>query len=756
MEKTGRTGERVGGYRVVRCLATGGTTDVLLAKAEGPHGFERSVVLKKLLPQYNHDDDLKGMFAREAGAYARLSHPAIVRLYDFFSHDDQLVMVLEYVEGPPLSRLRGMLEAIGEPVDDATALFVAGSLFEALAAAHAATDDRGEPAPVIHRDVSPSNVLIAWDGHVKLADFGIAKVTGASHHSSAGLIKGTYGYMAPEQVKGENVTPRADVYAGAIVLWEMLTQRRAFVRGVLPEIEVLRELAEPRIVSIDVLRPDLDKQLRDVLKRALEPRADRRNVTAEELVSTLRDAVPAADGRERLARVLASVRHEPSVVEAARPHARDLDVPAKALARDSGRPTALPPPAPSDVGLAALLEPSQPRLPAVPRGPNGEELQLGAELAAIAPGMALRDAIDKILSDNGSSAPPYLFPKTDLPEQFARANEGSLPDLSSVAMAEQGERRRATSLVPDDQKPTERPMPHHELATTTPTPMQAWPPLPPSTAKMRAAVESQPGFPPALPLAPALSHAPQAPEAPAAGSGSSPSAHGGSAAHVGLASVASAEAMPGAPRSSPHAPSDVSSVSRFATARPGSLAPRSMPSSRRGPPLLALFAILVVAIGAGGAGTAGYLRWTKARLASPATSSMVAARPSPSRPRSPFGVPEARSTNVLAPTLASASVPPPPANNDGLSVLAAASAASSAASSASASASASELPLGAGRVKTTGTAPGRRIFVDDKTVGQTPDAVIVKCGLRSVKLGRAGTAQTVDVPCGGEISVGDR
>lgn len=311
MEKTEGTGERIGGYRVVRRLATGGTSDVLLAKAEGPHGFERSVVLKLLLSQYKHDDDFKRMFAREAAAYARLSHPSIVRLYDFFANGDQLVMVLEYIDGPPLSRLRGMLKSVGQTFDDGTSIFVAGCIFDALAAAHAANDDSGEPAPVIHRDVNPSNVLIPWDGHVKLADFGIAKVAGVSHQSSAGLIKGTYGYMAPEQVKGETVTPRADVYAGAIILWEMLTRRRAFIRGALPEIEVLRELAEPRIVSIDVMRPDLDKGLRDAIKRALVPRADKRSMTAEEMVSILRALVPSEEGREKLAKALAAVRHEP-------------------------------------------------------------------------------------------------------------------------------------------------------------------------------------------------------------------------------------------------------------------------------------------------------------------------------------------------------------------------------------------------------------------------------------------------------------
>ena len=164
------------------------------------------------------------MFAREASAYARLSHPAIVRLFDFFAvppvaaepgkplpkdRGGQLVMVLEYVDGPPLARLKSMVKAVGKELDDKAAIYVATCIFDALAAAHSATDDTSVPAPVIHRDVNPSNVLIPWDGYPKLADFGVAKVTGLSHQSVAGMIKGTYGYMAPEQVTGgEAVTPR--------------------------------------------------------------------------------------------------------------------------------------------------------------------------------------------------------------------------------------------------------------------------------------------------------------------------------------------------------------------------------------------------------------------------------------------------------------------------------------------------------------------------------------------------------------------
>ena len=298
--------ERIGGYRVVRRLATGGTSDVLLARAEGPHGFERTVVLKLLLQQFRRDAPMEKMFAREAAAYARLSHPAIVKLYDFFSAEAQLVMVLEYIDGLPLNRFRASLRKHGEQVDDRSSIFVASRVFAALAAAHGARDPQsGEFAPVIHRDVNPSNILIPWDGHVKLADFGIAKVAGVQGDTQAGFIKGTYGYMAPEQVRGEPVTVRTDVYAASLLLWELLARRKAVQRGALPEIEVLRAMAEPSIVSLDVLRPDLPPRLRNAVTRGLEPSPDARSVTAEEMLIVLRESVTSNEGRNVLAETLA-------------------------------------------------------------------------------------------------------------------------------------------------------------------------------------------------------------------------------------------------------------------------------------------------------------------------------------------------------------------------------------------------------------------------------------------------------------------
>ncbi|MFO0739990.1 MAG: serine/threonine-protein kinase [Labilithrix sp.] len=295
-----RENDRIGAYSVVRRLATSDTAEVLLAKAEGPMGFERTVVLKVLLPHLTADQDSAGAFAREAAAYARLSDPAIVTLYEFSEHEGRLMMVLEHIDGAPLVDVLAALEERGRSLDDKTCLYVAQRIFAALATAHR--------APIIHRDVNPSNVLLSWDGEVKLTDFGFARFMGATHQSAFGMIKGTFGYMAPEQIEGGAITSRTDIYAAGIVLWELLTRQTAFPRGKLSEIEALTRMAEPSLASLDELRPDLPQRLRNAVTRAIRPRSEDRDVSAAEMVSILRGLVPSDIGREKLATWLEQLR----------------------------------------------------------------------------------------------------------------------------------------------------------------------------------------------------------------------------------------------------------------------------------------------------------------------------------------------------------------------------------------------------------------------------------------------------------------
>jgi serine/threonine protein kinase len=305
---------RLGGYEVVRRIGVGGMSELLLAVANGPHGFRRQVVVKRLLPGGLSDlteHERARMLAREATACARLTHPAIVRLFDFFDAGGQPALVLEYVDGPSLSRLRSLLRGRGARLADAPASFIAHRIFEGLAAAHDARDPETlQPSPVIHRDVSPGNVLVPWDGYVKLTDFGIAKIAGASSDTRAGFMKGTYGYMAPEQVRGHAVSTSVDVFTACVLLRELLTWTITFPRGRLSELEFLGTMAEPTIAPIRLLRPDLPRRLADAIDCGLQANPDRRTISAKEMAATLRDLVDLERAREDLVAVLSGVRRD--------------------------------------------------------------------------------------------------------------------------------------------------------------------------------------------------------------------------------------------------------------------------------------------------------------------------------------------------------------------------------------------------------------------------------------------------------------
>jgi len=537
--------DRLGGYRVLRRIATGGTSDVLLAKAEGPLGFERQVVLKLLLSQYRDDEQFARMFAREAAAYARLSHPSIVRLFDFFSQNDQLVMVLEFVDGLPLNRLRASLKDVGKKLSDMSALYIADRIFDALACAHGYVDETGAKSPVIHRDVNPSNVLVGWNSEVKLADFGIARVTGVRSDTQAGLIKGTFGYMAPEQVNGGDIGPHTDVYAAGVLLWEMLAHRKAIQRGALPEIEILRAMAEPQIVSLDVLRPDLDRRLRDAVRFALEPDPTKRKITAEEVCRTLRDISSPAAGRGELHELLKLAKERDKVKKkllSIPPRESEPDISASARkiptlapkVSGSSAPSAAPSASPPRKGIElvpALLKP-----PAAETETDADATSENLEIDKLFDGLALPEEssplaaavslapstqpndqtgseVDAILRSSSSriaSEPPRPAPKAPTPQPLAKtlAAEGPRPESDSratVAVPPLQSQRK-----PESQKPP-RPGPPQLPSATKTAPLAATAPLSPGSGPPRGGptpiLAGSPALPPgagAIPAAPGV------------------------------------------------------------------------------------------------------------------------------------------------------------------------------------------------------------------------------------------------------------
>jgi serine/threonine protein kinase len=291
----------IGSFRVVRRLALGERSEVLLARAHGPYGFQRTVVLKRLIAHAASEPlRLRGL-AAEAIAYARLSHSAIVRLYDFVDLDGTPALVLEYVPGVSLDRLVRAQRERRAPFDADQVLYVGARVFAALAAAHGARHpETGEFSPVIHRDVSPGNVLVSTHGEVKLSDFGVARVAGVTDATPAGTLLGTYGYMAPEQIVGDSITVRADVYGAGLLLWELFAGRHAFERDSLPELEILQAMAKPSIPPIERLRPDLPRAVCEALGRAVRAEPDER-ISAREMLEVLRPFVRSAEARASLA-----------------------------------------------------------------------------------------------------------------------------------------------------------------------------------------------------------------------------------------------------------------------------------------------------------------------------------------------------------------------------------------------------------------------------------------------------------------------
>jgi serine/threonine-protein kinase len=258
---------RLGPYELVRRIATGGMAEVYLARRAGPHGFQKTVAVKRILPQFARDHDFVAMFVDEARVCARLGHPNIVQVFDFGEQDGELYMAMEYVDGTTGARLIRAAAIAGEEVPLDVCLHTTLSILRALEYAHDARDGDGKPLSLVHRDVSPGNVLIDRTGIVKLTDFGIARAAEIERRTDAGQLKGKLGYMSPEQVVGKELDARSDIFTLGIVFAEMLVLRPLFSGG--KELDVLLRIRDADLSAIDRAGKRLPDDVRAVLFRAL-------------------------------------------------------------------------------------------------------------------------------------------------------------------------------------------------------------------------------------------------------------------------------------------------------------------------------------------------------------------------------------------------------------------------------------------------------------------------------------------------------
>jgi eukaryotic-like serine/threonine-protein kinase len=283
--------EVLGKYRIVLPLGQGGTADVYLAVAEGPSGFHKLVVLKVLRPCFGDDPDFRSMFLAEARLAARLHHPNIVQTNEVLEIDGAPILVMEYLEGQPLSQV--IVRGKGAGFTTAMHLRVLIDALAGLHRAHELADFDGTPLAVVHRDVSPQNVFVTVEGQAKVLDFGIAKLERSLVETSVGTVKGKLRYMAPEQVAGEKLDRRADVYAAGVMLWEALAGERMW-KGCAEE--EIRTRVRAGDVPTPALPAGLPRRLEATCRRALSLRAADRHATALELADELDGALAEMGG----------------------------------------------------------------------------------------------------------------------------------------------------------------------------------------------------------------------------------------------------------------------------------------------------------------------------------------------------------------------------------------------------------------------------------------------------------------------------
>lgn len=286
---TGPATRRIGRYALFGEIASGGMATVYFGRLVGAVGFSRSVAIKQLHPQYAKSPEFVAQFLDEAQLTARIRHPNVVSVLDVVAREGELFVIMEFVEGEPLSRL---VRFSREPVPLSIASAILVQVLLGLHAAHEATTEEGEPLQIVHRDVSPQNMLVGIDGSSHILDFGVAKAASRVHTTENGQIKGKLTYMAPEQLRGADLDRRVDVFAAGIVLWELITGQRLFARGDpgATVTAVLSGFVKPPSVH----REEVSAALDALVLKALAPNREDRFASAREMAIALEACIPPA------------------------------------------------------------------------------------------------------------------------------------------------------------------------------------------------------------------------------------------------------------------------------------------------------------------------------------------------------------------------------------------------------------------------------------------------------------------------------
>ena len=284
---------RFGKFTLVAKLAQGGMAEIFLAKLGGAAGFEKILCIKRILPEYAKDPAFVSMFLDEAKIAARISHPNVCQVYELGALEGAYYIAMEYLEGVPVSAIR-RAKLYPTPPDPRFVVGIAVQACEGLHHAHNLKGPDGQPLGVVHRDISPGNLFVTADGIVKVLDFGIAKIQNQSHKTTTGAVNGTYAFMPPEQLKGEGVDRRSDVFALGAVLWETFARRALFRRDT--DFHTFQAICTDPIPDVCQFRPDVPPEIGAVIAKALRRDREARWPTTRAFGEALAKAVQPLGG----------------------------------------------------------------------------------------------------------------------------------------------------------------------------------------------------------------------------------------------------------------------------------------------------------------------------------------------------------------------------------------------------------------------------------------------------------------------------
>ncbi len=441
-----------GKYQLVLRLATGGMAEIFLARLKAVAGFERFVVIKRILPHLDEDEQFVAMFLDEARIAARITHANVCQVYELGEVDGQYFLAMEYLEGITLNSAMRKLARERQPAD---ARLVAGVMQQACEGLHYAHElrDLNGPLGIVHRDVSPQNLFVTVEGLAKVLDFGIAKAQGASSRTRTGTVKGKYAYMPPEQLRGDPLDRRVDVWALGVVLFEALTGKRLFWRDT--DFLIFRAITDEPIPHVRDYRPDVPAALDAAVARALSRNRDDRFANARVFGEAMASALASVGGPLSTAAVSVEVQrlfreeieaHRALVAEATR-----MPVEEEQTSKVSVRPPTSPLTGPGTAPLpAALTElPTQTlattELSARIRGKVGNTTD---RVDTRKDGLGEQDTVDdsrhaSMISGTGARAPttaerpprgmlPLPAPDDREPSRLAPSMDDAVPVASSV------------------------------------------------------------------------------------------------------------------------------------------------------------------------------------------------------------------------------------------------------------------------------------------------------------------------------------